>query len=145
MQHVHRRYRHAVFIFDGYGNGPSTNDEAHQRRLSSNNIGTEVDFKPEMQLTMKKAFLANPRNKQKFLYFIGSELEKAGIELHHNGGDADYDIVSTACTMAKRSVAIVGDGTDLLVLLLHQLSPRHHVNFLQTASKIVNSDEILDD
>ena len=33
---------------------------------------------------------------------------------------------------------MVGDDTDLLVLLLHHLSPRHHVIFLQTASKILN-------
>lgn len=140
VQYVHRHYRHAVVIFDGYGSGPSTKDEAHQRRSSSKNVGAEVDFKPEMQLTMnKKAFLANPRNKQKFLYFIGSELEKAGVELYHSAGDADYDIVSTACTMAKRrSVVVVGDDTDLLVLLLHHLSPRHHVIFLQTARKILN-------
>ena len=62
-----------------------------------------------MLLTMKKAFLANPRNKQKFLYFIANELEKAGVELYHSAGDADYDIVSTTCTMAKRrSVAVFG-------------------------------------
>ena len=105
----------------------------------SKNIGAAVDFKPEMQLTIKKkAFLANPRNKQKFLYFIGSELEKAGVELYHSAGDADFDIVST-CSMAKRrSVVVVGDDTDLLVLLLHHLSPEHHVIFLQTASKIIN-------
>ena len=41
--------------------------------------------------------------------------------------------------MAKsRSVAVVGDDTDLLVLLLCHLNPRHHVIFLQTASKILN-------
>ena len=72
VQYVHRHYRHAVVVFDGYGSGPSTKDEAHQRRAMSKNIGAEVDFKPEMQLTMKKSFLANPRNKQMFLYFIGS-------------------------------------------------------------------------
>ena len=34
---------------------------------------------------------------------------------YHSAGDADYDIMSTACTMAKRrSVAVVGDDTDLL-------------------------------
>ena len=73
MQYVHRYYRHAVVAFDGYGSGPSSKDEAHQRRAMSKNIGAEVDFKPEMQLTMKKkSFLANPRNKQMFLYFISS-------------------------------------------------------------------------
>lgn len=140
VQYILRHYGHAVVIFDGYGSGPSTKDETHQRRSSAKTIGAEIDFKPEMQLTMKKkAFLANPRNKQKFLYFIGSELEKAGVDLHHSADDADYDIVSTACTIAKRtSVAVVGDDTDLLVLLLHHLSPRHHVVFLQTTSKVIN-------
>ena len=38
----------------------------------------------------------------------------------------------------RRSVVVVGDDTDLLVLLLHPFSPRHHVMFLQTASKIMN-------
>lgn len=139
VQYVLHHYRHAVVIFDGYGRGPSTKDEAHKRRTSSN-IGAEVNFKPEMQLTMKKkAFLANPKNKQKFLYFIGNELSKAGIEVQHSADDADYDIVLAACTMAKkRSVAVVGDDTDLLVLLLHHLSPRHQVIFLQTANKIIN-------
>ena len=86
----------------------------------------------------KKAFLANPKNKQKFLYFIGSELQKAGVELYHSAGDADFNIVSTACPMARRSMVVVGDDTDPLVLLLHHLSPEHHVIFLQTASKILN-------
>ena len=140
VQYVHHHYNHAVVVFDGYGSGPSTKDEAHQRRGSSHNIGAEVNFQPEMQLTMKKkAFLANPKNKQNFLYFIGSELEKSGVEVHHSQGDADYDIVSTACIMAKRrAVTVVGSDTDLLVLLLHHLSPTHHVIYLQTASKILN-------
>ena len=97
-----------VVVFDGYGSGPSSKDETHQRRSWSN---------------MKKAFLTNPRNKQKVLYFIASELEKAGVELYHSAGDADYGIMSTACTMSKRrSVAVVGDDTDLLDLLLHHIS-----------------------
>ena len=66
---------------------------------------------------------------------MGSELEKAEVELHPSADYADYDIIS-ACSMAmKRSVLVVGDYTDLLVLLLHHFSPRHHVIFLQTASK----------
>ena len=56
---------------------------------------------------------------------------------YHSAGDADYGIMSTACTMAKRrSVAVVGDDTDLLVLLLHYLSPRYIMSsfYRQTAS-----------
>lgn len=38
----------------------------------------------------------------------------------------------------RRSVTVVGDYTDLMVLLLHHLGSRYHVIFLQTASKILN-------
>ena len=87
----------------------------------------------------KKSFLANSKNKQKFLCFIGSEFDKTGIKVQHSASDADYNIVSTACTMAIRiSVTIVGDDTDLLVLILHRLSPSHHDIFFQTASTIIN-------
>ena len=111
-----------------------------QRRFSSNNIGAEVDFNAEMQLTMKKKHsLQIPGTSRSFCTSLAVSWKKAWIELHHSGGDADYDIASTACTMAKRrSVAVVGDDTDLLVLLLHHLRPRHHVIFLQIASKILN-------
>lgn len=139
-QYVNRHYRYAV-VLDGYGSGPSTKDESHQKRSSSNNIGADFDFEPKMQLTMKKkAFLVNPRSKQvSVLYrFIGSELENAGVELHHSADDASYDIVSAPCNIAKTTVAVVGDDTDLLVLLLHHLSLRHHVIFLQTTSKVIN-------
>ena len=146
VQYVHRHYNHAVVVFDGYENGPSTKDEAHHRRSSSQNIGAEVSFTPEMQLTMKKkSFLANFKNKQRFVYFIGSELEKAGLEVKHCAGDADYDIVLTACTMAeRRPVILVGDDTDLLVLLLHHLKPTDHDIYLQTTNKILNIHTLQD-
>ena len=51
---VHRHYNHAVVVFDGYKSGPSTKDLTHQRCANSQNIGAEVNFKPEVQLTMKK-------------------------------------------------------------------------------------------
>ena len=38
----------------------------------------------------------------------------------------------------KRSLAVVGNDTDLLVLLLHHLSPKHRAIFIQTASIILN-------
>ena len=141
IQYVHRHYSHAIVVFDGYDSGPTTKDDAHDRRAASTrNIGAEVTFKPDMRLTMrKKVFLSNPRNKQKFLHYIGGELEKSGVTVHHSAGDADYDIVSAACSMAKRrSVAVVGDDTDLLILLLHHLTPRHHNTFMYMSSKILN-------
>ena len=50
-----------------------------------------------------KVFLANSKNKQKCMHFIGSELDETGIKIQHvSTSDADYNIVSTACTIAKR-------------------------------------------
>jgi len=57
VPYVQHYYNHFVVVFDGYVSGPFTKDKT--RRASSHNIGAEVNFKPEMQLTMKKAFLAN--------------------------------------------------------------------------------------
>jgi hypothetical protein len=77
VQYVHRHNSCAVLVFDGYGSGPSTKDETHFRRASPKYVGAEVDVKPEMYLTMKKkAFLANPKNKQKFFFYWKLEGEK---------------------------------------------------------------------
>ena len=56
LQYVLRHYNHAVVVFDGYANGPSTYDETHQRRASSHN------FKPEMQLIMEKKSFSTNKN-----------------------------------------------------------------------------------
>ena len=62
-----------------------------------------------MKLSMKKkVFPANPRNKQKFLFLIGKELENAGVEVKHSAGDAN----SINSMNNGRSVAVVGDNTD---------------------------------
>ena len=68
-----------------------------------------------------------------------NELKKAGVEVQQRTDDADYNFLSTACTMTKRrSVAVVRDDTNLLVHPLHHLSLRHHVIFLKAASKILS-------
>ena len=136
VQYVHRHYiyNHAVVVFDGYERGPSTIRETQ----AYSSISVQRSILNELT-TKKKSFLANSKEKQKFVYFIGSELDKTGIKVQHSASDVDCNVVSTACTMAKRrSVTIVGDDTDLLVLMLHHLSPSDHDIFLQTASKIIN-------
>ena len=47
VQYVHRHYKPAVVVFDGYASGFSTKDETYQRRTSSQNIGAEVNLKPK--------------------------------------------------------------------------------------------------
>jgi hypothetical protein len=127
-------------VFDGYADGPSTKDEAHLRRTSSE-MGVDVDFTPDMLLKMKKKpFLANPRNKQKFINLLGSEMEKVDIKVKHSPGDADYDIAMSACTIAQtKPVVVVGDDTDLLIILQHHFTPADHETiYMQTSTKLID-------
>ena len=83
-------------MFGGYGYGPSTKDETHQRRVGKE-MGADVDFGLEMQLKMKKKpFLANQRNKERFINLLGAKKEtKSDIQVIHSSGDADFDIVKS--------------------------------------------------
>ena len=92
----------------------------HQRRTGLS-AGVEVNFKEDMVLTIKKEmFLANKSNKLRFIYMLGSKLEKEGCEVVYSEGDADFDIVNKAISVSTDMAAVVvGEDTDLLILLLH--------------------------
>lgn len=134
-------YHNALVVFDGYGRGPSTKDETHQRRTGGE-VGADVDFTPDMLLKMKKkTFLANKQNKQKFIDLLGSEMQKEeGIEVKHSPGDADYDIAIHACTLALTTqVVVIADDTDVLILLQHHFSPSEHKTiYMQTSTKLID-------
>ena len=109
-----------VVVFGGHGSDPYTKDETHQLRTGTE-MGVYVDFTGRRFLKLKKnPFLANPRNKQKCINLMSSQMEKEGIHLNKSSGDADYDIAMSACALAQtKPVIIVGDDTDLLILLQH--------------------------
>ena len=62
---------------------------------------------------------------------LGEELSKSGCTVVHDTGDADCLIVKKAmAAAAENKVVLVGDDTDLLVLLLDQLyEGKHDVYF----------------
>ena len=65
-------------------------------------------------------------------------MEKAG-QVKHSTDDADYSIALSACRITlTRSVVIVGNDTDRLVLLKHHFNPGNSAVFLQTSTKIIN-------
>ena len=91
-------------MFDGYSDNPSTRDCAHIRR-SGGTIGVTVHFISSMALqTKKEEFLSNK-------YTIA--------------------FVQTALTSAvKQETVLVGEDTDMLVLLIyHAKNVRHNVFF----------------
>lgn len=118
VQYIERRYPRATIVFDGYDDEPSTKDCTHQRR---HECGPAVLFDSTMIITLKKEiFLSNKTNKQKFINLLAATLERKGYSTVHATGDADVLIVNTAISKARSfPTVLVGDDTDLLVLLLH--------------------------
>ena len=66
----------------------------------------------------KEDILSNKDNKQRFIRMLCQILEHVGCETRHAKGDADVLIVETTVQSAMScETTLVGDGTDLLVLL----------------------------
>lgn len=67
-------------------------------------------------------FLSNPSNKQKFIELLQNDLQKSGCCTINADCDADLLIVQTTLSQGKENnVALIGEDTYLLVLLLHHM------------------------
>ena len=81
-------------------------------------------------ITYKTALIMYTWNKQKFINLIWSKMEQECLTVSHLSGDADYDIVVTACGITD---------TNLFVLLQHHITPRIHEKvYLQTSTKVID-------
>jgi len=133
--YVAKKYGEAIVVFDGYET-LSTKDMAHKRR-SKGRSGVSVSFKNSIKLsTRKETFLANSTNKQQFIHMLGSHLERVKCKVYHSPGDADVMIVQKAVQSAMvTDTVLVGDDTDLLVLLCYHASMESHTIFLKPEPK----------
>ena len=69
------------------------------------------------------AFLANGKNNARLIDKLRTVLQRAGVLVKQDPGDADHLIVATVLTLAQRerkSVVVVGTDTDLLVMFISQ-------------------------
>uniref|UniRef100_UPI00358ECD2A uncharacterized protein n=1 Tax=Myxine glutinosa TaxID=7769 RepID=UPI00358ECD2A len=134
-EYVTKKYGKAVVVFDGYESN-NTKDMTHHRR-SKGKIGATVTFTADMIVTMQKEqFLANRQNKQQFLSMLSEELQKANCETYHASGDADLLIVQKAVQCATtNNTVLMGDDTDLLVLLCYHASLDSHDLFFCSESR----------
>ena len=117
--YVVKKYGKVTIVFDGYC-GASTKDMTHRRRAKGRK-GPTVSFTKEMCLTVAKdVFLSDPQNTQNFLQLLGDNLQMTGCDVFHATSDADVLIVQKAIESAdNQDTTLVGDDTDLLVLLLY--------------------------
>jgi len=68
----------------------------------------------------KGDFLSREKNKSDMIALISTELTKRGCHVIRSPGDADVDIVKTTVERSRYcTTTLVGEDTDLLILLLH--------------------------
>ncbi len=85
-----------------------------------------------MIIQSKEDFL----NKQRFIHFLSDKLERAGWSTEHAKHEANVLIVQTALASARtRDTVLIGDDTDLLVLLLYHADMTANELFLVSVSK----------
>ena len=78
----------------------------------------------------------NVKNKKQFGHFLGDHLEASGCQVFHAKEDADLLIVYKNFERGKRKDAVlVGNDTDLLVLLLHYFSAEYKKVFFCSRTK----------
>ena len=136
VNYVTGKYNDAVIVFDGYRSGPTTKDTAHLRRTKGI-TGAKVYFTQNTPFkTKKEQFLANSENKQDFIFMLSRCLEENGCNTIHAEADADVLIVQTAVKCAEnRDVALIGEDTDLLVLLCYHANLQNNRIFFKSEPK----------
>ena len=118
-------------VFDGGYLEASTKDTTHLRRLKGK-VGRKIVPSLTNALAVKKdTFLLCKHNKQLFLLMLGQQLTNAGIEVQHASNDA------LEKSQQKGPVTVVGEDTDLLMLLLYhyQIGIHSSVYLYSNASK----------
>ena len=112
-------YGKATVIFDGYGE-PSTKDITHTRRKTI--VGKKVVniTKATKFVGKKDDFLSNESNKKSLIGMIIVCLHQNGCHVIQAEGDADVDIGRASVIMSTtKSTTVIGEDTDLLMLLLY--------------------------
>ena len=110
-----------VLIFDEYREAMSTKITEQYRRATQN---TSPDIIFELNMTVftpQNCFQANGRNKAQFIGHVMTKLENVGVVCSQSLADADHMSSNTALTAAElldKPVVLVGNDTDLLVMLI---------------------------
>jgi hypothetical protein len=149
--HVEHLYsRSCAVVFDGYPDTPTTKGEEQRRRASREN-SCEIIFEDGMTVSTSQAqFLTNSRNKERFIHRLTNYLTARGISVIKSNDDADNDIVGEALKRCHggRPVTIIGDDTDLLVILAATATVSDNIFILKTGtgtrpSKVINCQTML--
>lgn len=119
---VHHYRGKAYVVFDGYHNDSLGVKSYERYRRGETNFTANIDFTEDMLLTVtQKKFLSNIGNKYRFIKMLSRYLQDNNVQVAIAPEDADTLIVNTAIKVNRSMeghVAVVGNDTDLLVLLV---------------------------
>ena len=148
VQYIVRRTKghECTVVFDGYRELMSTKDAAHLRRSRQCVSSPDITFDEDMQVTeSRERFLSNQNNKQRFIDYLNDLLMQNGILTEKASGDADRLIVKVALERARHCHTVVlGEDTDLLMLLLFHLTSQHWPVFFGSSRSGPNQARIWD-
>ena len=85
----------------------------------------------------KEDFLNSKAVQQRFVHFLSGNLDRAGCRIDHRvNDDANVLILHKAVASARhKDSVLIGDDTDLLVLLIHHAEMDSHRIFLESKPK----------
>ena len=77
-------------------------------------------------ISTKELFLGKKQNKQKFICMLGAEIAWYNCQIYHDTADADFLIAMKTIESAENvDTVLMGEDTDLLVLLLYHAKCEH--------------------
>ena len=140
----------AMFIFcRNIRNAQLCSTAIETQRRSKNLSCSNITVESSTCLTVKKAqFVSNPGNKQRFIDLLSEYLIRSGFSCLNAQYDADVLICRTAVTLlqTKCNVTVVGDDTDLLVILIdmtRNLSLNRRKIFLSTKTNLYDLNSVI--
>jgi hypothetical protein len=136
VKYVVRHYGlNVTVVFDGYADILNTKAEEHRRR---NKKATSPDIIVQGDMTVthtQSQFLGNSKNKTQLIDLLEINLREAGVNVLRAAADADTLIVTTAVAIGNErrngNVVVIGDDTDLLVLIIALASPQRDILLLK--------------
>lgn len=112
--------KNTTMVFDGYPTEPTIKTQEQNRRASKH-CSVEVAVEEECYTALPQAeFLCNKHNKTQLIIKLKDHFQSSGIKVIDATDDADTSVVRTAWSLEDtgHNVAVVGDDTDSLVLLV---------------------------
>jgi len=138
VDYVCRKYgTNITVVFDGYNNTSLSTKALEQTRRASRILSPDIVVSLDMPVAVKqKAFLNNRNNKAQLIRFLRNAFEQKHLTCFQSNGDADSLIcdIAIASTRSNQPVVLVGNDTDLLVILISAVTDEVNLSIQLTTS-----------